>query len=171
MSKPAPYSKAIRDAALDCLDSGIVRTLDRVADLYAAPAPALIQVGEQHRLLLFVGPRAWDALKWYTSRGAPAERRAGYCLVLPPDETTGAAQYRWPVARRAVVLVDTGAGLHALEPLVDALRRDRAGACWHYTVDREFGADDLDFCLQRLHAGDPVVPMVPWEHDYLGRAA
>lgn len=171
MSRPAPYAKAVRECALDCLDSGLPQVLDHVAALYPAPAAADIKVGAQHRLLIFVGPTAWAAAKWYLDRGAPAERRAGYVLVLPPDETLTAPQMRWPVERRAVVLVDTGAGLRQLEPLVDALRRDGAIACWWYEVQRDFAADDLEWGLQRLHAGDPVAPMVPWERDYMAKAA
>lgn len=169
MSRPAPYAKAVRDAALDCLGSGVPRVLEHV--VIPGTAPAGIKVGERHRLLIFVGPTAWKAAKWFVDRGATCEHRAGFVLVLPPDDTLHPGQYQWPVDRRSVVLVDTGAGLHALEPMVDVLRRDRARECFHYVVDRDFPADDLDWCLQRLHAGDPVAPMAAWDVDYQRRAA
>lgn len=145
-ARPAPFSKAIKAHGLDCLDGG------------------------RHRLLIFTGPRAWEAGKWYIGRGTPSERREGYVLVLPPDDTLAAVQMRWPVQRRAVLIVDTGAGLHRLEPLIDALRRDGACSCMRYDLAAEraadFGGEDLDFALHRMHCGDAVAPMLAWGEDY-----
>ena len=143
-AKPAPFSKAVRAAALDCLDGG------------------------EHRLLIFAGPAAWRVAKDYVLGGKPtdvcASRRDGHVLVLPPDETMAAAQYRWPVERRAVVVIDTGVGLRQLEPLVDALVRDRACSCWHYRVTPDCDATDVGCALQGLHNGYPLIPIAHW-HD------
>jgi hypothetical protein len=133
--KLAPYGKAVRDAALDCLDTG-------------------------HRLMIFAGPDAWDVAKWYVGRGEPPEHRDGYCMVLPPDQTAQAAHMAWPVRGRHVVVVDTGIGYRGLEPLAAALLRDQAASCWIWDLPRGMPGPDLDFTLSCLHWGHPVAPPI-----------
>jgi hypothetical protein len=134
-----PYAKAVRTIAQDCLDGG------------------------HHRLLIFAGPQAWAAAKAYLTNGKSEDRREGHTLVLPPDETLAAAQYAWPVAQRSVVIADTGARDRQMEPLVDALVRDRARSAWHYVIGPGYSAKRVDFALESLHLGYPLIPLAYWD--------
>jgi hypothetical protein len=82
------------------------------------------------RVFVFAGPASWDWARWWRDDRNVAvvpQARFRYTLCLPPDMTTNAACYRWPVEGRRVLIVDTGAGLDALQPLIAALQRDGCG--------------------------------------------
>lgn len=82
------------------------------------------------RVMVFAGPEAWSLARWWLDDSDDCglltvmRARWRYTLVLPPDQTALAAALRWPVYHRDVVVVDTGAGEEALQPLIGALQRD-----------------------------------------------
>lgn len=108
-----------------------------------------------YKLLLFAGPRAWNAAKWYRERSALCERRESHTLVLSPDQTAHAGTYHWPVRGRAVVIVSTCANDAELLPLFDALQRDGAASIELYACDATIGAANLEFELLCVHWGHP----------------
>jgi hypothetical protein len=82
------------------------------------------------RVFIFAGPASWDWARWWRDDrnvGVVPEARFRYTLCLPPDMTDNAACYRWPVEGRRVLIIDTGAGVEALQPLIAALQRDGCG--------------------------------------------
>ncbi len=114
-----------------------------------------------HKLLLFAGPKAWDAIKWYRDNGAECEHRAAHALLLPPDHTHRAGMYAWPVRRAAVVVVSTCDNDAELLPLFDALQRDGARMIELYACDPTIGAAELEWQLLCIHWGHPFAPPAP----------
>lgn len=116
-----------------------------------------------HKLLLFAGPKAWDAIKWYRDNGAECEHRNAHALLLPPDHTHRAGMYAWPVRRAAVVVVGTGTAENDAEllALFDALQRDGARMIELFPADPSIGAAELEWQLLCIHWGHPFAPPAP----------
>jgi hypothetical protein len=123
-----------------------------------------------HKLLLFAGPKAWDASRWYLGRGAECESRQTHILLLPPDQTAHAAMFNWPVRRKDVVVVSTLDNDAQLLPLFGALQRDAAQSIELYACDASIGTTELEWQLLCIHWGHPFAPPAPARAD-LARAA
>lgn len=123
-----------------------------------------------HKLLLFAGPKAWPAAKWYLERGSECEARPPHTLLLPPDQTAHAALFNWPVRRKPVVVVSTLDNGAELLPLFGALQRDGALSIELYAADATIGSAELEWQLLCVHWGHPFAPPAPARAD-LARAA
>lgn len=121
--------------------------------------PGAVRPG--HKLLVFAGPKAWDAARWYLGRDADGEHRAAHVLVLPPDATARAASFAWPVRRRPVVVVSTCENDAVLVPLFGALQRDGAWSVELYAADASIGAVELEWQLLCVHWGHPFTDPAP----------
>lgn len=114
-----------------------------------------------HKLLVFAGSKAWNAARWYREGGDACEHRRDHVLVLPPDQTTRAAMYRWPVRGVPVIVVSTCANDAELLPLFGALQRDGARSVELYACDPSIGAGNLEWDLLCIHWGHPFAePML-----------
>lgn len=114
-----------------------------------------------HKLLIFAGPKAWDAAKWYRDRSALGEYRESHCLVLPPNSTALAQSFRWPVRRHGVVVVSTTDNAAELLPLFDALQRDGAIGVEVYACNPNIGSEELEWELLCIHWGHPFADPAP----------
>lgn len=114
-----------------------------------------------HKLLLFAGPKAWPAAKWYRENGSDCEGRASHVLVLPHDQTQRATMFNWPVRRAGVIVVSTCGNDAELMPLFDALQRDGARTIELYACDSTIGATELEWQLLCIHWGHPFAPPAP----------
>lgn len=123
-----------------------------------------------HKLLLFAGPKAWDAVKWYLGCGSECEARPSHTLLLPPDQTARAAMFNWPVRCKAVVVVSTLDNDAELLPLFGGLQRDGAKSIELYACDASIGASELEWQLLCIHWGHPFAPPAPARAD-MARAA
>lgn len=109
------------------------------------------------RVVIFAGPEAWAWARAFLEPDPDTILRARqrYTLVLPPEALEHAGVYRWPVEGRAVLVIDTGAGEQALQPLISALQRD---AC--------AGGEILDVASMPPWAAELhlSVTLQPWVH-------
>lgn len=114
-----------------------------------------------HKILLFAGPKAWNAARWYREGGDESEHRSEHVLVLPPSETASALTFRWPVRQRSVVVVSTAENDAVLLPLFDALQRDGAISVELYACDPHIGAGPLEWDLLCIHWGHAFADPAP----------
>ena len=108
-----------------------------------------------HKLLVFAGPKAWNAARWFLGSAEPAGARAGYVLALPPEHTATPEIYRWPVRGCGVIVVSSLANDAELLPLFDSLQRDGARSIELYACDPSIGAGNLEWDLDCCRWGHP----------------
>lgn len=113
------------------------------------------RIAPGHKLLLFAGPKAWNAARWFLESAEPVGSRGAYVLALPPEHTAAPEMYRFPVRGCAVVVVSTCENDAELLPLFDALQRDGARSIEVYCCDSAIGAGNLEWDLDCCRWGHP----------------